>query len=52
MTLRRVRRFWAFVFAAMALLAVGCDDPDPCDEPDGTCAELPACGETGVCDGS
>jgi len=28
-----VRRFWALVFAAMAVLAVGCEDPDPCDGP-------------------
>jgi len=47
MTASLVRRFWALVFAAMALLAVGCDDPDPCD-PD--CPPT-QCGEVG-CDGS
>lgn len=41
-------RFWSLVFAAMALLAVGCDDPDPCDNADGTCETVPACGETEV----
>lgn len=59
MTLSRVRRHagdWCFA-AAVALLAAltACTaedfDPDPCDNPDGTCATVPNCGEVG-CDGS
>ena len=32
LTLRRIRRFWAAVYLAMAILTAGCgEDPDPCD---------------------
>jgi hypothetical protein len=46
----RTTTIWALCLL-VPLAACSAEDPDPCDNPDGTCANVAACGETGTCNG-